>query len=800
MVKMNATARQYRTDSTLGHVRDSNIYVGVVKKYDESQKMGRLGVWIPEISGADQNNQQNWIIVRYASPFAGVTPISNLIEDSTDMAHSQQSYGLWMQPPDIGNQVLVCFVNGDIGKGYWFACIWQQNMNHMVPGIAVDVPTEPPETQKREGVSYPPVVEYNKWSKEDPNNPKRPVFKPLDEGLTNQGLYSDAERGPSSASARRDAISKVYGLLTPSGQQIYADDNPTNEYIRLRTKSGAQVLVNETTGFVYINSKNGNSWLEISDTGIDVYSAGSISLRSEGSVNIHADASLNIEAEGHLNFRSAGNITFQSQGQISVAGNSDLAIELGGGFSISAGDNIALGADGNLQFGASGDITSASGGNNIRSAATIFDNTTTVAPSPTGIDLEIQPPLNVPDIKGTSHGYTNTTKNTIVRRLPTHEPFAGHPSKGSSPVNQPSQDEFLSASDIRRGLSRSRNPAQDYTSAGTPIGIEALPKGNAKRAIANRGVVIAKILMQKYGLTDYQACGFVGNLWAESTLQAITEGTRSPTPPPASSIRIGYGLAQWTNPDRLSKFLNYCSAKGLNPQSDDANINFLIVELDSYKKQSIAGLKKNGPITISKGVWAGTFDTSNLAGCTIYVMAEFERPRPPGNAQQRIQYATWVLEAMGNSKGNVSSVSSSTTLSGNNTMVIGDEIGVGISGVLKSSSIATVGDTIQKALAKAKSQSPIKSTYVVISIGSNDIGISSSSASSLYSQYRDLVEEGGKVIWVLSRKNVTANTAIKQIASKNGDNTINLSDYPSNDGVHPQNYQNITNVIKALYP
>lgn len=796
---MNATSRQYRTDSTLGHVRDSNIYVGIVKKHDDSQKMGRLGVWIPEISGPNQNNPQNWVIVRYASPFAGVTPVSNLIQNSTDMAHSQQSYGFWMNPPDLENQVLVCFVNGDIGKGYWFACIWQQNMNHMVPGIAVDVPTEPTETQKREGASYPPVVEYNKWSDEDANNPRRPVFTPLDTGLTNQGLYTDSERGPSSASARRDSVSKVYGLLTPSGQQIYADDNPDNEYIRLRTKSGAQVLVHETTGFVYINSKNGNSWLEISDTGIDVYSAGSISLRSEGSVNIHADASLNIEAEGHLNFRSAGNITFQSQGQISVAGNSDLAIELGGGFSLSAGDNIALGSEGNLQLGASGDITAASGGNNIRSASSIYDNSSKVAPSPTGIDLEIQPPISVPDIKGTSNGYTHTTRNTIVRRLPTHEPFAGHPSKGNSPVNQPSQDEFLSSSDIRRGLSRSRNPAQDYTSAGTPIGIDALPKGNAQRVIAQRGVMIAKILMQKYGLTDYQACGFVGNLWAESTLQAITEGTRSPIPPPKGTKRVGYGLAQWTN-DRLDGFLNYCSAKGLNPQSDDANINFLLVELDSYKKQTILGLKKNEPITIEKGVWAGKFDTSNLAGCAIYTMAEFERPRPPGNAQQRVQYATWILEAMGNSKGNVSSTTTSASLSGTNTMVIGDQIGVGISGILKSPSISTIGDNIQKALPKAKSQSPIKSTYVVICIGSNDSGISSTSAKSLYTEYRSLVASGGKVIWVLSRNNGTANSIIQQIASANGDKTVNLSDYPSSDGINPQNYQNITNVIKSLYP
>jgi len=643
MVKMNSTSRQYRTDSTLGHVRDSNIYIGIVKKHDDSQKMGRLSVWIPEISGPDQRVPQNWVTVRYASPFAGVTPPKLLKEDGTTMADSQKSYGLWMQPPDLENHVLVCFVNGDIGNGYWFACVWQQNMNHMIPGIAIGTPTD---NKKRDG-SDPPVVEYNKWSKEDPNKPKRPVFTPLDDGLTSQGLYPDSERGPSTASARRGSVSKVYGLLTPSGQQIYADDDDKNEYIRLRTKGGAQVLIHETTGFVYINSKKGNSWLEISDTGIDVYSAGSISFRSEGSVNIHAGASLNIESEGHLNFRSAGNITFQSQGKISIAGNDDFALELGGGFSLSTGDNISISADGNLQLGASGDITSASGGNNVRSAKTIHDNSTVVAPSPKAIDLEIPEPLTLPDVKGTADGYTKTTKKTILRRLPTHEPFEAHPSKGNSPINRPSQDEYLSSKNIQKGLARSKNPAQDYTSAGTPIGIDTMPKGNAKKVIADRGAMIAKVLMKKYGLTDYQAAGLVGNLWAESTLQAITEGTRSSTPPPANTQKVGYGFAQWTG-DRLNKFLNYSSSKGLSPQSDEANINFLLYELDTYKKQTIDGLKKNGNVSITKGEWAGNYDTSTLSGATLYGVAEFERPKAAtAHLQERIQYANYVFAALG---------------------------------------------------------------------------------------------------------------------------------------------------------
>ena len=60
--------------------------------------------------------------------------------------------------------------------------------------------------------------------------------------------------------------------------------------IRLRTRNGAQIMINDEHGMVYIISRDGYNWIELSNDGkIDVYAKGSISMHSAEDVNIHAD-------------------------------------------------------------------------------------------------------------------------------------------------------------------------------------------------------------------------------------------------------------------------------------------------------------------------------------------------------------------------------------------------------------------------------------------------------------------------------------------------------------------------------
>lgn len=394
--------------------RSNHIFIAIVKNNTDAQKMGRLQVWIPELGG-DPTNPSNWYIVNYASPFAGVTPSSQVIKDSNDMGGSQSSYGMWFPAPDIDNQVLVCFANGDASRGFWIACLWQKNMNHMVPGIA--------SATTLDGKTAP-TVEYNKRSVESTDDPRRPEFTPLAQGLRNQGLDEDQERGWTTASARRESPSAVMGILSKRGNQIYIDDEPDNELIRLRTRSGAQILIHEATGYVYINSKNGESWVEVSDIGVDIYSRKGVSVRSEGNVNIRADRSINLSAGEDINMLAGGAIyataaaNIETKSGASILSTAAANIEANAAASVlltaaakieaGAGADLVMGAGGNLTTKSGGNIVSAAGGTNARTGSQILDNS--------GGGSAGDP---------TQAGQASDAKD--VARKPAHEPWGGHP-------------------------------------------------------------------------------------------------------------------------------------------------------------------------------------------------------------------------------------------------------------------------------------------------------------------------------------------------------------------------------------
>lgn len=294
------------------------VFCGFVKRTDDIQKNGRLQVWIPEF-GSAPDEEQGWVTVSYCSPFAGATNVNTINKNNfKDFEGTQTSYGMWMVPPDINNQVLIMFINGDPARGIWIGSLYNQFMNNMVPAMAADTKNH----------QYPgkaiPVAEYNKWDQKvtEPDLTTKPYEKTKFQGIGNQGLINDPIRGITNTSARRESPSSVFGILTPGpvidksapqpnirrkgGSSFIMDDGDCSEYIELATKSGSKIRLDETNGVVYVINRDGSAWVQLDAEGnIDIFSAKNISLRGQRDVNIRADRNINIEAGQNIFMKAA---------------------------------------------------------------------------------------------------------------------------------------------------------------------------------------------------------------------------------------------------------------------------------------------------------------------------------------------------------------------------------------------------------------------------------------------------------------------------------------------------------------
>ena len=367
------------------------IYQGVVHDTADYSRTGKIKVKIAHLA-KDVSTNDGIIECTWTSPFAGSTPVDSIGKDVEDYVTTVKSYGMWMVPPDAGNMVLVCFGDGDIKNPFIIGCRFPDQFNYMVPGMAAGKSYGDPSIQV-------PVAEKNKKdAKPTHNDAIRPMAPYLAESIVKQGLANDPIRGSGSAGARRESPSQVFGILTPGpykagstpqitdknthrigGHQFIMDDNPGSRMIRLRTAGGTQLMLDDTTGSIYMINKSGKGWFEIDPLGnMNFYAEGSMNIRAKGNLNLRADKNVNIEAGNDINLRAAGdNVGDQYLGPNPAKTLGGPPLGTGGAIRLDAASDIQQFAA--LNFGvtaAGGDIDISSGG---RLAAT--------ASGPLGIDI-----------------------------------------------------------------------------------------------------------------------------------------------------------------------------------------------------------------------------------------------------------------------------------------------------------------------------------------------------------------------------------------------------------------------------
>jgi hypothetical protein len=218
-------------------------------------------------------------------------------------------------------------------------------------------------------------------------------------------------------------------------------DIPYNEYFRVRTRTGHQLLMHNSEDLIYIGNARGTAWVELTSNGkIDIYAADSISIHSETDLNIRADRDINMEAGRNMNFRTASgkwhceiatNLEFLVNVDSKITVGSNMNILVGASTKISSNTDFDLATGGDNKFSAVGNTSIGSGGDHKETAATINMNSSLAAESAVVADF-VQPyELRDNPVTSTTAGwqtkrYQSGVVSSIMKRIPMHEPWPLH--------------------------------------------------------------------------------------------------------------------------------------------------------------------------------------------------------------------------------------------------------------------------------------------------------------------------------------------------------------------------------------
>jgi hypothetical protein len=452
-----------------GMPSENGPYVGIIVNNVDNTFSGRLQVVLEEFGSRGANgelvldNISEWRMVRYCSPFYGVTQKSGTNTGTGGYPGNQQSYGMWFTPPDIGVKVLCFFPAGSPDKGFYVGCVPEIGINHMIPALgAADNYTTDNVTQSSYFAKSPqlPVTEINVGNKGIEDNPKffdaaKPVHAYQASIFFQQGLDTDTERGPITSNSQRETPSTVYGISTPGlpiyqgglqpndirkkvqakelkpedvtvigrlgGHTLVMDDGDlegNNALYRMRSSKGHQIIMNDSQDFMYFIHANGQAWMEFGSEGtVDVYSTNSVNFRTEGDINFHADRDINMYANANVNIKSNKSTNIGAVEEFNLASEKPITMY--------STTSIGIKTDGSLT---------------LKSKTSGWDGGGSLALKAGRIDLngaapgDVQTPKLFPKIQlddvefDNSKGWQTVPKKleTIVTRAPTHEPYSYH--------------------------------------------------------------------------------------------------------------------------------------------------------------------------------------------------------------------------------------------------------------------------------------------------------------------------------------------------------------------------------------
>lgn len=334
----------------------------------------------------------------------------------------------------------------------------------------------------------------------DPEKIKKAVH-PIADRFLEQGLLEDDVRGVTTTTSRREVPSMVFGISTPGpldrrngakkanigtkegqtntpvpvsrlgGTQFVMDDGddrfqrstpagtgpvkyanvlagekgdptiPYNEYFRVRTRTGHQLLMHNSEDLIYIGNSKGTTWIELTSNGkIDIYAQDSISIHTQTDLNIRADRDINMEAGRNFNLRTesgkfhaeiAADQEWLVNGNAKLTVGADLDMLIGAAIKISSNTDFELATNADLKVSATGNISIGSASELKLNATKINLNgpanaeTAAVADFVRPYDLRDNPSTN-PAAGWQVRKYQSGVVSSIMKRIPMHEPWLLH--------------------------------------------------------------------------------------------------------------------------------------------------------------------------------------------------------------------------------------------------------------------------------------------------------------------------------------------------------------------------------------
>jgi hypothetical protein len=342
---------------------------------------------------------------------------------------------------------------------------------------------------------------------------------PFADHLLEQGTLEDDVRGATTSTSRRNVPNLVFGISTPGpldrrdgakkafigktesstpapvpvsrlgGSQFVMDDGddryqrmtpagdgppefasvldgedgeptiPKDEYIRIRTRTGHQLLMSNTEDLIYIGNSKGTTWIEMTSDGkIDIYAEDSVSVHTKQDFNLYADRDINMECGRNFNLKVADrhqtevggdwNLIVEGDGNIAITGDQNTGItgdhkittvgdynlntygdnnfESGGDTNVLSGGDMKLTAGGSGSFGAA-DLTFSGASIDLNGPAAPTAGSASSALPPTPLSTFDLPIIDPASADWTGDRYNSgDTLTTIIARVPMHEPWPHH--------------------------------------------------------------------------------------------------------------------------------------------------------------------------------------------------------------------------------------------------------------------------------------------------------------------------------------------------------------------------------------